>query len=269
MIAAIMKYLFMNDTTIIDEDLVRHMILNSIRSINTQFKKDYGNLVISCDGRDYWRKELFPYYKIKRKKTMDESTIDWGELHTFMNKIKKEIEENFKYIVIQVDKAESDDIIGTLVRNFYNKENILICSRDHDFQQLQKYASVKQYNSIDRKFMLTEDIDKFLFEHICKGDSGDSIPNIFSPLNSIALNIRQKPAYQKKIDAWSETGVPEEYKERFELNKKLIDLSYTPEDLQTKIMEEYNKQQLKPKKNILNYFIKYGLREMASCLQEF
>jgi 5'-3' exonuclease len=270
MISSIMKYLFLNETDIIDESLCRHMILNSVRAVKVTYGTEYGRMVISCDGKDYWRKELFPYYKIKRKKAMGESLIDWGQLHSYMDKIKKEIEENFRYAVIQVDRAESDDIIGVLARTFHESENILIASRDHDFEQLQNLSNVKQYNPIDKKMVVVANPVKNLFEHIVKGDTGDSIPNIFSDKNSFAINTRQKPAFQKKIDLWYEAGeVPEEHKERFEFNKQLIDLSFTPKDLQKEILEKYNSQLTKPNKNLTNYFMKYGLREMLTNIQDF
>lgn len=56
-----------NHTNIdIDENLLRHMILNTIRALNMKFKNEYGELVIACDDKNYWRKDIFPYYKAKR-----------------------------------------------------------------------------------------------------------------------------------------------------------------------------------------------------------
>ena len=55
----------------VQEDMVRHMVLNSLRSYRTKFYNDYGELVICYDGRNYWRKEIFPYYKQNRKKSRE------------------------------------------------------------------------------------------------------------------------------------------------------------------------------------------------------
>ena len=269
-IANLMKYFFMNETEEINEDLVRHMVLSSIKYVNREFKKNYGRLVISCDAKNYWRKDVFPYYKINRKKKREESKINWSEVYEYIDKIKKEIKENFPYIMIEVDHAESDDVIGMLVKTFWRDEKILIVSRDHDFSQLQHYKNVSQYSSVDKKFIEVGDPDKFLFEHIIKGDSGDSIPNIFSPGNSIALGIRQKPAYQKKIDLWWEDKqVPKEYQERFELNRRLIDLSQTPKPIQDKILSEFNSQLSKPRKSLINYFMENNLSSLMSEMQDF
>ena len=269
MVAAVMQYLFMNDTVELNEDLIRHMVLKSIQAVKRKHR-DYGNVIISCDSHTYWRKDLFPYYKIGRKKTREESLINWSDVYKYMRKIKEEINESFSYPMIEVEGAESDDIIATLVRLVFLVEPVMIVSRDHDFMQLQRYKNVKQYSSVDKKFLETDDPNKYLFEHIIKGDSGDSIPNIFSPINSVALNIRQKPAHKKKIDLWWEDKrVPDELKERFDLNRQLIDLSKTPMELQKKIVETYFVQKDKPKKNLMNYFMEHNLSELLPDIQNF
>ena len=52
----------------LEEDLFRHMILNSLRSVRKKFNGDYGELVICCDDKNFWRRQRFPYYKANRKK---------------------------------------------------------------------------------------------------------------------------------------------------------------------------------------------------------
>ena len=44
----------------IDENLVRHMILNSIRLYRTKYQASYGEIVICTDGMKNWRKDVFP-----------------------------------------------------------------------------------------------------------------------------------------------------------------------------------------------------------------
>ena len=41
-----------NKNAEINEDLIRHMVLNSIRAYKVKFGEQYGNLVICCDGRN-------------------------------------------------------------------------------------------------------------------------------------------------------------------------------------------------------------------------
>ena len=42
----------------VDADLVRHMVLNSIRMYRTKFVEDYGELVLCYDSKHYWRKDF-------------------------------------------------------------------------------------------------------------------------------------------------------------------------------------------------------------------
>ena len=44
--------------------LLRHMILNTIRSYKNKFSDEFGDeIVIACDNKRYWRRDIFPYYK--------------------------------------------------------------------------------------------------------------------------------------------------------------------------------------------------------------
>ena len=54
----------------IQEGLIRHMILNSIRRYNTKFRNEYGQMIIACDSTS-WLKEKFSNYKAKRKTSRD------------------------------------------------------------------------------------------------------------------------------------------------------------------------------------------------------
>ena len=91
----------------VNEDLIRHMVLNSLRAYKVKFEGKYGEMVICCDGRNYWRRELFPYYKAGRKQDRASSTLDWTLIFETLNKIRDEIKEYFPYVVIDVEGAEA------------------------------------------------------------------------------------------------------------------------------------------------------------------
>ena len=40
----------------INTSLIRHMIVNALRSYKNKFGKEFGQLVIACDNKKYWRK---------------------------------------------------------------------------------------------------------------------------------------------------------------------------------------------------------------------
>jgi hypothetical protein len=262
-----------NHTNIpLEEGLFRHMVLNSIRTYKQQFGNKYGEIVIACDDRNYWRKQLFPYYKANRKKNRDQSEINWNLVFEIFNKIRVEIKEYFPYRVVIVDSVEADDIIATLtVEN--KDDNILILSSDKDFIQLQKNKNVKQFDPIRKKWIKHDDPERYLFEHILKGDAGDGIPNILSDDDTfVSVGKRQKPMTQKKIDLMydNRNDVLElEMHVRFMRNKQLVDLSMIPTYVKDQIISKYNDEANKDRSKIFNYFIKYKLKHLMENVGEF
>ena len=258
----------------VEENMVRHMCLNSIRMYKTKFGSEYGEFVIACDNKNYWRKQLFPYYKANRKKSQAASELDWKAIFECLNKIRGELKEHFPYRIIDVESAEADDIIGTLCIEFGNtNEKILILSGDKDFQQLQRYINIRQYNPVLKKFITCNDPDKFLAEHILKGDAGDGIPNIFSDDNCFVLGSRQKPMTQKKMDDLINLGLDEKLDHpnfrNYMRNKQLIDLTQVPEGIKLQILESYDEQANKKSSNLLNYFIANRLKNLTESIQDF
>lgn len=275
MLSNIMVQLGNHTNAQLDEGIVRHMVLNSIRMYKTKFGPEYGELVIACDASNYWRRTLFPYYKANRKKSQAASELDWKAIFECLNKIRDELLTVFPYRVIRVDTAEADDIIGTLCHEFGNtSEKILIVSGDKDFAQLQSYMNVKQYNPVLKKFITCNDPSKFLKEHIIKGDSGDGIPNFLSDDNCLVVGTRQKPVTQKKLDEYLKKN-PEEFCQtltqlrNYKRNQQLIDLSKIPESVSGSIMEEYNKQANKKAPELMNYFIQHKLKNLMEHINEY
>jgi 5'-3' exonuclease len=234
-------------------------------------------MVIACDNTNYWRRQFFPYYKANRKKNQENSEMNWKAIFECMNKIRSELKEYFPYRVIDIESAEADDIIGTLVNEFGTElsigEPILILSGDKDFIQLHTYANVAQYDPTRKKWVSHSDPQKFLEEHILKGDSSDGVPNVLSPDNCFVIGERQKPLTQKKIDALEEAGLfcktDHPLHRNFLRNKTLIDLNFTPKDLRNKIMDSYNSQTGKDRSKLMNYFIDNKLRNLTEHIGEF
>lgn len=259
----------------IEENMVRHMILNSLRSYKVKFGSEFGEMVIACDNTNYWRKQIFPYYKANRKKNQEKSDMDWKAIFECMNRIRSELKEFFPYRVIDIESAEADDIIGTLVKNFGNEiggQPILILSGDKDFIQLHIYGNVKQYDPTRKKWISHNNPESFLKEHIMKGDSGDGVPNILSSDNTFVLGERQRPLTAKKMEKYlqmspneMETAIARNYFR----NAQLIDLNYIPEDIREKVMDSYNKQANKDRSKLMNYFVANRLRNLTEHIGEF
>jgi len=260
----------------LDEGLIRHLVLNNIRNYRKKFSKKYGELVICTDTHSSWRKEAFPEYKASRKAAREESTTDWVSLFEIINKITDEIRAFFPYKIIQVPHAEADDVIGALVYNKYEDENILIISSDKDFIQLQIQKNVKQFSPRQQKLLNGVKPIPYIKEHIIKGDVGDGIPNILSDDDAIInKDKRQKPLSKKKIQYWlsktkpEDFGVDERIVKNYKRNQLLIDLSYTPKELRDQILEVYKNQKVASGREILNYFMKNDLKLLMEHLDEF
>jgi len=84
---------------VVEEDLLRHTILNSIRIFRNQFAKDYGEMVICCDGKDNWRKKVFPEYKANRRKNRENDPTDWKTLFELLHEMREELTKYFPYKV--------------------------------------------------------------------------------------------------------------------------------------------------------------------------
>lgn len=257
----------------VNPDLVRHMVLNSIRTYRIKFVEDYGELVLCYDSKHYWRKDVFPQYKSHRKKMRESSDFDWNTIFNTLNALKEELRENFPYKMLEVYGAEADDIIATICES--QKEKIMIVSGDKDFIQLQKYKNVKQWNPVQKKMLKDKNPDLYLKEHIIKGDRSDGIPNVLSDDNSFVDKIRQKPLTKKKIQSWVEhdfmdVAPNEQAKRNYHRNTTLVDLSKIPQDLKDKIKETYKTTPiLGDRKNLINYFINNKLKELTNNLGDF
>lgn len=258
----------------IEENLIRHFILNSIRGYNVKYRNQYGEMIIACDDTRNWRKDQFPLYKANRKAGRETSSLDWNEIFRILNKIRDELKEVFPYRVIQVPRAEADDVIGTLCMKFGNSdEPILIISGDKDFRQLQAFKNVKQYDPVQKKEVIERDPTGYLFEHILRGDGGDGIPNFLSADDSIVLKTRQKPISKKKLDLWRGRA-PEDFCDAamlrgFKRNEQLVDLTKIPETIQVQVMETFEQQANKSREKLFNYFIEHKLKLLMEDLQQF
>ena len=264
--------------------LIRHMIINSIRSYKKKFGAEFGELVIACDNRHYWRREYFPNYKANRKKARQESGFDWSAIFEALHQIRNELQEHFPYPVIDVDGAEADDVIATLAEYSQTSNNetlvpseepFLILSGDHDFEQLQKYKNVKQYSPIQKKWCkLTQSPDAVLMEHIIMGDKGDGVPNILSDDDTFVNGQRQRPIRKDKVAEWKNQQ-PEQFItndemwRNFQRNRELVDLSRIPEEIKESIIDSYEKQKGGDRSGLLNYFMANRMKQMIELIDEF
>ena len=146
------------------KNLIRHVTLSTIKSYKKKYGKEYGDVVICCDGRKYWRREFFEYYKGMRKANRDKSDLDWTLIFDTLSEMREDIAKHFPYKVMHIERAEADDIIAVLTKYAQDNEliqeglveepqKILILSSDKDFKQLQLHPTVKQWSPMQKKYV--------------------------------------------------------------------------------------------------------------------
>lgn len=260
-----------------DENLIRHMILNSIRMYRQKFK-EYGEVVIVGDGKGNWRKDVYPQYKHSRKKSRDDSKLDWQEVFRLTNLVRDELRDNFPYKVLHVEGCEADDVIAHVAlttQEFGNHEDVMIVSADKDFIQLQKYDNIRQYSPMTKKFVKDPNPRLYLQHHIMKGDAGDGVPNILSDDNVFVEGRRQTPLTKKKIEAWLEAEdlqavMPEDVYRNYCRNKKMIDFTETPQPVIENIINNYEgSDPSKNKGKVFPYLVNKRCKLLLESVQEF
>jgi len=269
-LASLMMHLHMNKGEL-DEEMVRHMILNSVRMYRTMFNEDFGEVVLTYDSRAYWRKQLFPQYKANRKKGRESDDKDWDSIFGVLNKIKEEIREFLPYKVVETYGAEADDVIAIVCKH-YQSEKIMIVSGDKDFIQLHKYENVRQYSPITKKHVNGVNPVVYIKEHILKGDKSDGVPNVLSPDHTFTDGLRQRPLTSKKLNsilAQDIDDLNDELKRNYQRNNALINLDEIPEELEQCILDDFKGATCGDRSKLLDYFIDKRLKTLTEQIGEF
>lgn len=257
-----------------DEGLIRHMCVNTLRSYVKQFKSKYPNVILCCDNRHYWRKDFFPFYKAHRKFDREASELDWNLIFDTLNKLRDELKQNFPYKVLDVQGAEADDVIAVLSARLSPSNEVMILSSDKDFGQLQKYANVSQYSPTLKRLIKIDNPSAFIKEHVIRGDRGDGIPNFLSPDNVFVTGGRQRKISSKRMEEWLKQDVDticetDELLRGFKRNQTLIDFDYIPVEVQTRIVDAYESATTGRKDKLLEYFMKHDLMVMLENVEDF
>jgi len=286
-----------NGNLVLQEDLIRHTILNNLRAINVKHRHNYGQMVLACDGGS-WREQVFPEYKWLRKQsrvqtaptpvdTVDDLDapvgMDWAEAFRILNTLVEELSEYGQWPVVRVQGAEGDDVIA-LLRKYHLQtappfvdRKVLIVSRDRDFMQLHD-TDTHQWDPMTEKFMKPDkNPDYELFVKCVKGDGGDGIPNILSPQDFYKQKyysttpMRQPSVSTKKLEEWWKNGIPSELEDRYKLNKSVIDLQQNlmPFEIGQKIFDTFNAQCAKGNDRFLTYLISKNCRNLIERLTDF
>lgn len=250
--------------------MMMHSMLTSILYLKSKLKVDY---VIICKDKSSWRKDIYPEYKLNRvtkrlKKTIKEQEEDDAILDA-ANELFEFLRNQTRLPCVYTEKAEADDVISTMITD--NKEDThIIVSTDSDFFQLVS-ENVMIFNPTDNKYITIHGFfdEKFepiidnktgkqktlgspewmLFQKCIRGDSSDNIKSAYPRVRT--KGTKNKVGLQEAFDdrnkqefAWFsimkhewEDGFGNKHlvEDLYNRNKKIIDLSNTPDDLKNSI----------------------------------
>ena len=247
---------------------VRRSIVKVIARIQKQFGAEYGDVILCYDDKNYWRREVFSFYKKNRKQEREASKYNWDDVFSVLNKLRDEFRANLPYHVLQVRGAEADDIVAAICESNSHKEApepMLILSADKDFIQLHKFDFVRQYDPIRNRWIEHENPVEYLQEHIIRGDRSDGIPNILTCDDAIVTGKPQKKMSKEKIAGLASMD-PSEFTNYIRLrnwkrNSELIDFTKIPEEIVERILTYYSKN--RPCREVhLQYFIDNNIQDL-------
>jgi len=252
----------------INVDTVRKSIVRVLGRISKRFGGEYGKMVLCYDDKNYWRRDIFPFYKKNRKQEREQSPIDWDMVFSVLNKVRDEIKGNLPYTVLQVHGSEADDIIASICIHNSHKdspEKMLILSADKDFIQLHKLDTVSQYDPIRNRWITCDNPVQYLQEHIIRGDRSDGIPNILTCDDAIVNGKAQKKMSKDKISALASMD-PSKFTNYIRLrnwkrNAELIDFTNIPQSVTERILSSYHRT--RPRHSVsVEYFIQHNIQEL-------
>lgn len=256
-----------------DEELIRHIILNSLRSINVKNRAKYGRMILCMDSKS-WRQEVFPYYKAKRKADRAAKADDWSKVYEMINKITDEIQEFVPWSVVRAEGAEGDDCIAVLAQStqeFGQGEPVLVVAADSDYTQLLKYPNVEQLKTFSKQ-KNKKDPHKWLREAILRGQSKDGIPNVKSDDDVFVTGTRQTPITEVFIQSVLDKGLDvlsERELRNYKRNEMLISFDKIPLIVRDKVIAADALYQEPEMSKLLPYLISKGCRNLIGNIADF
>jgi len=234
-----------DDTNYIDKpefvDKFKKIFQLKIKEIIKKLKIENPTIIVAkdCARENIWRNSYIENYKSNR--IYDETFKQKGCGAFF----KIVFEENLFVkggvsMIIEHPKLEADDCAAIYSKMILDKSpnsHIYIITSDQDYLQLacnQIKLFNLQYKDLTEKSL--KNPEKDLLYKIILGDKSDNISGVFDKVgNKTALKlVEDQNLLEKKL------GENEEYKKKFELNKKIIDFNEIPLDLVNEFKANYD-----------------------------
>jgi len=189
-----------------------------------------------CKRGDIWRNELFPNYKGTRAKGSEDGFMG-GPFFKMAYEEQLFIQGGARSI-LKHPKLEADDCIAITVKHLlkeYPSCNIYIITSDKDYLQLAQervHLFNLAFKDLTEQKSCTGDANCDLFCKIVTGDVSDNIPSVFpkcGPKTALKY-FENRDLFEKKLLESSA------FQLQYELNRKIIDFNYIPENLVNEFM---------------------------------
>ncbi len=269
-----------------------HIMFNSIRKVHNQFSGDH---VLICTEGSSWRKKFYTGYKKNRVlKNLQKTEAEREDDKIFMEAIDDMavfFNEKTNATVLNNPEAEADDMIALFIQAHPNDTHFIISS-DQDYIQclaenvtiyngvseevirLDGYFDIKGKPIKDKKgdIKLTPLPEYSLFEKCIRGDVSDNIFTAYPRVrkkgtkNKVgiieAFDDRLNKGYDWNnfmLTKWTDpNGVEHVVQDKYEFNKRLIDLTMQPADIKDRCLVSMAESLAEPRKsNVGIHFLKF------------
>lgn len=220
---------FKKNKNVYDSTLLFYSIIESVMYSAKKFKSD--GIMIACDAKNVWRKDILPSYKGNRDGNRDEyyeSTVE------VILSVATFFEEYTDITVLKVDRSEADDVISVACQT--NKHANVIVSSDKDFIQLIDHKT-HLFNPPKNDYRKSDNKDYDLFLKLVRGDSGDGVPSAIPSIRETAVRIAfdDKDEFANLMESVNKRG--NKVKDELQRNNTLINLKMQPDYIRDSIEE--------------------------------
>lgn len=226
-------------------------------SIEKVLKKQKINDFIMIFCQDAPQNTLWRHKLIKSEKAQEQykgERPDLEQKYNFKNLFKYTYQtiipnaiKNKPYPIHQLkyDHTEADDIIAIISMYLERKKDnqeIIIVSGDDDFTQLgREKVSILNYRKKDLIVFKEKEGQEKLRLKIINGDKSDNIPSIF-PKSRKTVNLKTRKLVKDNIEEMDKfLDENPDIKQKYLLNKKLIDFKEIPTHIQKPVLKDFKK----------------------------
>lgn len=224
---------------------------SALITLNKYFRQLKPNKIIMCFDRPSWRKEYTKsdecvskklYKGNRRQKMTPKEKEKYAQFMDHLETFEKMIREHTSIASLAAPGLEADDLVAGCVQylTLDDDNEVVIVSSDKDMMQLLGHPNVTIINPMNGKERTLDewegDVDLFMFEKCLRGDTSDNVQSAYPHIKKTRIKKAYTDSYERANVmhmTWKHADGREMIvKNLFEENKKLMDLTCQPDDIQ-------------------------------------